>query len=312
MTYALTFPGQGSQSVGMLGELASVYPLVKNTFEEASEVLGYDLWQLTQQGPEAELNRTDRTQPAMLVAGMACARVLEAQSGRKPLLCAGHSLAEYTALCYADALDFADAVRLVAARGQYMQEAVPQGVGAMAAILGLDDAQVAIACDQAAQGQSVAPANFNSPGQVVIAGHKTAVERAMEAAKTLGAKRAVLLAVSVPAHCELMRPAAERLRATLQDITVRLPQIPVIHNVDAAMHPNPDAIRAALIDQLCLPVRWVDSVRALVAQGITLTLETGPGKVLAGINKRIDKNLNALPVFDPKTLDQALASLAQG
>lgn len=303
---AMVFPGQGSQAVGMLATLGAEYELVIETFREASSVLGYDLWQLTQTGPAEELNQTDRTQPAMLAAGVAVWRSWCAAGGARPALMAGHSLGEYTALVCAGALEFSDAVRLVAERGRRMQAAVPAGSGAMAAILGLDDEQVIELCRQAEEGEVVAAVNFNSPGQVVIAGNTAAVERAMALAKAAGAKRALPLPVSVPSHCSLMQPAAEALAATLAGMDVKVPEIPVLHNVDVQSHPEPDAIRAALTQQLYSPVRWVETVQAMGRQGIRRCLEMGPGKVLAGLNKRIDKAIDTQAVFDPASLAAGL------
>lgn len=310
MTIACVFPGQGSQSVGMLAELAAAYREVKDTFDDASRALDYDLWQLSQQGPEAELNRTDKTQPALLAAGVAVWRVWRKRAGAQPAFLAGHSLGEYTALVCAGALALPAAVRLVAERGRYMQEAVPAGQGAMAAILGLADEQVAAACDQAAQGEVVAAVNFNSPGQVVIAGHSGAVARAVEGAKQLGAKRAVVLPVSVPSHCSLMAPAAERLAARLQDIEIQRPTIPVFNNVDVMIAEEPQAIRDALVRQLVSPVRWVEIIQALAARGVDSVVECGPGKVLAGLNRRIAREMQALPVQDTASLEEALAATA--
>lgn len=304
---AIVFPGQGSQSVGMLAELAGAHPEVQATFAEASNVLGYDLWTLTQHGPEADLNQTDRTQPAMLAAGVAVWRAWCKQGGAMPAFMAGHSLGEYTALVCAGSIAFTDGIRLVAERGRRMQEAVPAGVGAMAAILGLEDDQVRQACAEAAQGEVVQAVNFNSPGQVVIAGNKAAVDRACENAKAMGAKRAVPLAVSVPSHSSLMRLAAEAFAATLAATEIKIPQIPVIHNADVAAHTSADAIRDALIRQIYNPVRWVETVQYLGAQGITRIVEAGPGKVLVGLNKRIDKNIASVAAFDSASLGEALA-----
>jgi len=309
MNYAITFPGQGSQSVGMLKELAAAFPLVKQTFEEAADALSFDLWKLVQEGPESDLNRTDNTQPAMLTAGIAVARVWKNHYNQQPTLLAGHSLGEYSALCFSGVFSFADAVKLVATRGKLMQAAVSEGEGAMAAILGLDDALVAEACKKAQQNEIVTPANYNGIGQVVIAGHKNAVERAISEAKQLGAKRGVLLPVSVPAHCALMKPAAEKLAIVLNEIKMVSPSIPVVHNVDVSTKTDPEEIKHALIAQLSDSVRWTETVQYLAKQEIELVLELGPGKVLAGINKRVDKNLNTLPVFDPQTLEQALKTL---
>jgi [acyl-carrier-protein] S-malonyltransferase len=305
-TLAIVFPGQGSQSVGMLSALAQVFPQVVETYREAGEVLGYDLWRLVVEGPEADLNRTDRTQPAMLAAGVAVWRVWRAQGGQRPAVMAGHSLGEYTALVCADAMSFADAIGLVAERGRCMQEAVPAGSGAMAAILGLDDADVADVCIRAAEGRVVAAVNFNSPGQVVIAGDAAAVQRATELAKARGAKRAVPLPVSVPSHCKLMRPAAERFAMHLQQTTIRPPAIPVIQNVDVTAHDRPDAIREALKQQLYSPVQWVRTIETMRGDGIKRIIEAGPGKVLAGLCKRIHRDLEAVAIYDPDSLNAAL------
>jgi [acyl-carrier-protein] S-malonyltransferase len=304
---AMVFPGQGSQSVGMLAELAVACPQVGATFDEASEALGYDLWQLVQDGPEEMLNQTDRTQPAMLAAGVAVWRVWQDRGGAQPALMAGHSLGEYTALVCAGAIDFIEAIALVAGRGRCMQSAVPAGVGAMAAILGLDDDAVAAVCAESAGGEVVSPVNFNSPGQVVIAGHASAVERAVVTAKVAGAKRAVTLPVSVPSHCALMEPAAREFAARLAETAIQQPRIPVIQNVDAAAHEQPDDIRDNLSRQLYSPVQWVRTVQGMGASGVTRIIEAGPGKVLAGLCKRIDKGIAAAAVYDPATLDAALA-----
>jgi [acyl-carrier-protein] S-malonyltransferase len=303
---AFVFPGQGSQSVGMLAELAAAFPLVGDTFAEASAALDFDLWRLVQEGPADQLNLTHNTQPAMLAAGVAVWRVWQAQGGAAPSFLAGHSLGEYTALVAAGAIEFADAARLVAERGRLMQAAVPEGAGAMAAILGLDDDQVRAACAGATAGEVVEAVNFNSPGQVVIAGHAGAVARAVEAAKAAGAKRAVPLPVSVPSHCALMRPAAEQLAQRLAAIPVRVPQVPVLHNVDAAAAPDAEAVRDRLARQLFSPVRWVDTVQHLARAGVGTVIEAGPGKVLAGLVKRIDKNLESVAVLDPASLAAAL------
>ena len=310
MTIACVFPGQGSQAVGMLAGLAAAYPEVEETFAVASQALDYDLWRLTQQGPETELNRTDKTQPAMLAAGVAVWRVWQKRNGPQPLYMAGHSLGEYTALVCAGAMDLQSATRLVAERGRYMQEAVPAGQGAMAAILGLADEQVVATCDQAAQAEVVAAVNFNSPGQVVIAGHSGAVSRAVEIAKQAGAKRALLLPVSVPSHCSLMGPAVERLARYLHDVEIKPPQIPVFSNVDVDLCETPAAIRDALVRQLVSPVRWVEIIQAMARNGVRSIVECGPGKVLAGLNKRIDREMAALPVHDPVSLNEALAATA--
>ncbi|WP_210451915.1 ACP S-malonyltransferase [Pantoea ananatis] len=305
--FAFVFPGQGSQTVGMLAVLAAAYPAVEATFREASDVLGYDLWQLVSQGPAEELNKTWQTQPALLAASVAIYRVWQQQGGQQPALMAGHSLGEYSALVCAGVLNFADAIKLVELRGKLMQEAVPEGTGAMQAIIGLDDAAIAKACEESAQGQVVSPVNFNSPGQVVIAGNKEAVERAGAACKAAGAKRALPLPVSVPSHCALMKPAADKLALTLENITFNAPAVPVINNVDVKAETDADAIRHALIRQLYSPVRWTESVEAMAAQGVTQLIEMGPGKVLTGLTKRIVDGLSAAAVNDTASLTAALA-----
>ncbi|MBB1584320.1 ACP S-malonyltransferase [Serratia sp. OS31] len=304
--FAFVFPGQGSQSLGMLADLAAQYPIVEATFSEASSVLGYDLWQLVQQGPAEELNKTWQTQPALLAASVAIFRVWQQQGGKMPALMAGHSLGEYSALVCAGVLDFQAAIRLVELRGKLMQEAVPEGTGAMSAIIGLDNAAIAKACEESAQGQVVSPVNFNSPGQVVIAGNKEAVERAGAACKAAGAKRALPLPVSVPSHCALMKPAADKLAVALQDITFSAPQVPVVNNVDVRAESDPEAIRSALVRQLYSPVRWTESVEFMAAQGVTSLLEVGPGKVLTGLTKRIVDTLTAAAVNDAASLTAAL------
>ncbi len=306
---ALVFPGQGSQTVGMLAELYAEYPLVQQTFAEASEALGYDLWALVAGGPEADLNETHRTQPALLTASVAVWRVWQQQGGPTPAYLAGHSLGEYSALVCAGVLALADAVQLVEKRGQFMQAAVPAGTGAMSAIIGLDDALIAKACQEAAQGEVVAPVNYNSPGQVVIAGHKAAVERANELCKAAGAKRALPLPVSVPSHCALMQSAAEQLKAQLASLQFNSPVISVVNNVDVACESTESAIQEALIRQLFSPVRWTETVEFLAAQGVTDVIELGAGKVLSGLNKRINKELQVSSVNDPASLQSALASL---
>ena len=305
-TLAIVFPGQGSQSLGMLSGLATDYSQVVDTFEQASDVLGYDLWQLVQEGPGDELNETDKTQPAMLAAGVAVWRVWQDTGGAVPAMLAGHSLGEYTALVCAGALDFQAAVSLVEERGRCMQSAVPAGTGAMAAILGLDDEAVALVCEQAAAGDVVSPVNYNSPGQVVIAGQVEAVQRAIALAKETGAKRAVQLPVSVPSHCALMRPAAEQFADRLSQAVIKTPSIRVIQNVDATLRDDPDTIRANLDRQLYSPVQWVASVQAMGKQGVTRIIEAGPGKVLTGLCKRIDKTIAATAVFDGPSLKSAL------
>lgn len=302
---AFVFPGQGSQTVGMLADCAE-HPLVQETFAQASAVLGYDLWALISEGPAESLNQTQRTQPALLTASVALYRVWQQQHGAQPAYMAGHSLGEYSALVCAGVLPFAEAVKLVEQRGEFMQQAVPAGVGAMAAIIGLDDDKVAEACAQGAEGEVVAPVNFNSPGQVVIAGHKAAVERASEAAKALGAKRALPLPVSVPSHCELMQPAAEQLAEQLAGLNLGAPAVPVINNVDVTAASDADAIRDALKRQLFSPVRWTETVNYLVEQGVDTFVEVGPGKVLSGLIKRIHRSATCVAVNDLETLQQAV------
>jgi [acyl-carrier-protein] S-malonyltransferase len=307
---AIVFPGQGAQSVGMLAELAAAYPLVRETFAEASEGAGADLWALSQSGPEAELNRTEHTQPALLAASVAAWRVWQQLGGAQPALLSGHSLGEYSALVCAGALSLRDGAALVAARGHLMQAAVPEGVGAMAAIIGGDDAQIAQVCVDVAQGQVVAPANYNSPGQLVISGHAEAVDRVLAALAGTGVKRAIKLAVSVPSHCALMREAADRLGERMATIHWQLPAIPVIQNADARSFATVVEICRALQRQLYQPVRWTECVRALAAGGITNVVECGPGKVLSGLVRRIDKSLATHALGTPAELDAARAALA--
>lgn len=290
----------------MLRELAAAYASVSETFRQASDVLGYDLWKLVREGPEAELNMTEHTQPAMLAAGVAVWNVWNESGGTRPAFLAGHSLGEYTALVCSGALAFADAVGLVASRAKSMQAAVPAGEGAMAAVLGLELPELEQVCARAADGQVVSCANLNAPGQIVIAGHTEAVERAIAGAREAGAKRAVLLPVSVPSHCRLMMGAAEKMRAVLQRVTWGRPQIPVIHNVDVTAHDDAGEIVEALVRQLYEPVRWVQTVRFLRARGVAMIIECGPGKVLTGLCRRIESELECLPVFDPGSLDAAI------
>jgi len=306
MSLAIVFPGQGSQSIGMMKSFYEEYEIARQTFEEASDALGYDLWKLVSEGTTEELNKTEVTQPAMLAAGVICWRIWNEKNGTQPDLLAGHSLGEYTALVCAGAIDFKDAVKLVAQRGKLMQASVAEGEGAMAAILGLDDASVIEACKTAAEGEVVEAVNFNSPGQVVIAGQRTAVQRAIDTLKETGAKRALMLPVSVPSHCQLMVPAAEKLYETLAEITVNTPVIPVIHNVDVSVHSDADEIRQILKQQLYNPVRWVDTIQSMTDQGVDKIIECGPGKVLTGLCKRIDKNINGFAVFDTDSLTSAL------
>ncbi|OIQ48577.1 MAG: [acyl-carrier-protein] S-malonyltransferase [Gammaproteobacteria bacterium MedPE] len=303
---AIVFPGQGSQTLGMLSDIASEHAIVQETFAQASNVLGYDLWALVQDGPGEDLNRTDRTQPALLAASVAIWRVWNEQNGKQPEFLAGHSLGEYSALVCAGAIAFEDAIKLVELRGQYMLEAVPEGTGSMAAIIGLDDDAIAKACGDAAQDQVVSPVNFNSPGQVVIAGHKEAVERASALCKEAGAKRALPLAVSVPSHCSLMSPAAEKLAAQLETIDVKSPVLKVINNVDVAIESDPVAIKDALKRQLFSPVRWSETVQFFAANDVSLQIEVGPGKVLSGLAKRIDKSVSGVATTDVANLTSAL------
>lgn len=305
--FAIVFPGQGSQAVGMLAELAEQFPIVQATFAEASEVLGYDLWALVQNGPAEDLNQTHRTQPALLTASVAIWRVWQEKGGEQPTVLAGHSLGEYSALVCAGVIDFKEAVKLVELRGQLMQEAVPAGVGAMSAIICLDNDAIAKACADAAEDQVCSPVNFNSPGQVVIAGNKEAVDRANALCKEAGAKRALLLPVSVPSHCELMKPAADKLAVALENMTFNTPTIPVINNADVATETDPAAIKLALVKQLYGPVRWTESVERMAAEGIEELLEMGPGKVLTGLTKRINRSLGGSAVNDIASLDAALA-----
>ncbi|ATF10488.1 ACP S-malonyltransferase [Candidatus Enterovibrio altilux] len=303
--FAVIFPGQGSQTVGMLAELAKKFKVVQRTFAEASDVLGYDLWALVQNGPDADLNQTHRTQPALLAASVAIWRVWLQESGAQPSVMAGHSLGEYSALVCAGVIDFKEAIKLVELRGKLMQKAVPAGIGAMSAIIGLDNEFISKMCEYAAQGQVVSPVNFNSPGQVVIAGNKEAVVRANELCKDAGAKRALLLPVSVPSHCALMKPAADKLAVALDSIEFSLPSIPVINNADIAVETSSDAIKSALVRQLFGPVRWAESIEKIASKGVKLLLEMGPSKVLTGLTKRIDRKLNAVVVNDPASLEAA-------
>ncbi|MDD5364733.1 MAG: ACP S-malonyltransferase [Gallionellaceae bacterium] len=305
MTLAFVFPGQGSQSVGMMSAYGEA-TAIRDTFAKASDALGFDLAGMVAEGPAELLNQTVNTQPAMLAAGVAVYRLWLAQGGARPALMAGHSLGEYTALTCAGAIDFADALKLVRLRAEAMQSAVPEGVGGMAAILGLDDDAVRAVCAEAAQGEVLAAVNYNSPGQVVIAGNKAAVDRGCVLAKEKGAKRALPLPVSVPSHCALMQPAANKLLAAMNAIEIRTPAVPVIHNADVAVHDDPAAIRDALARQLCSPVRWVESMQAFAAQGVTRIAECGPGKVLAGLNKRILADVPTLALADAVALAEAL------
>ena len=313
MTFGFVFPGQGSQSVGMLAALApaaGAETAIRDTFAEASAVLGYDLWQLVAQGPAERLNSTECTQPAMLAASTATWRLWRASGGPEPQVMSGHSLGEFSALVAAGALDFAAAIDLVRFRGRVMQEAVPAGTGAMAAILGLDESQVIEACREAAQGGIVEAVNFNAPGQVVIAGGREPVERAIEAAKRRGAKRAVALPVSVPSHSSLMKPAAQRFGERLATVDFREPRIRFVSAVDVSSHENPADLRQLLVRQLSSPVRWSETVRALAASGVGAVIECGPGKVLTALNRRIEKGLECLALEDAGSLQAALTAVS--
>ncbi len=300
--FAVVFPGQGSQAIGMLADLAPEHPVVEATFAQASKVLGYDLWHLVQQGTAEELGQTHITQPALLTASVALWRIAAENENFTPALVAGHSLGEYSALVCAGVIDFEDAVALVQLRGQLMQQAVPQGVGAMAAVIGLDNDAIIEACAKAAGDEVVSAVNFNSPGQVVIAGNKAAVERASELCKAAGAKRVLPLPVSVPSHCSLMKPAADKLKAALEDIHFSAPTIKLINNVDVAAPQDADSIKDALVRQLFMPVRWTEVVQAMAAEGISELYEFGPGKVLTGLTKRIDKSITASAVNNLATI----------
>lgn len=306
MSLAFVFPGQGSQSVGMLKDLAENFSEVSSTFQEASNALGYDLWSLIQEGPAEKLNSTDITQPAMLASGVATWRVWQAKSGAMPSILAGHSLGEYTALVCAGSLDFVDAIKLVSQRGKFMMEAVPAGTGAMAAILGLDDEAVRQVCLDAAEGDVLEAVNYNSPGQVVVAGHKSAIERVTVLAKDKGAKRALELPVSVPSHCALMKPAADQLAAAMNTIQFNAPSIPVLNNVDVAAVNSESEIKDALKRQLFSPVRWVEIVEKMSADGVDKIIECGPGKVLVGLNKRINKSMATAALIDTASIESAL------
>lgn len=306
------FPGQGSQAVGMLAELAEQHALVRETFEEASDGASRDLWTLVQDGPEGELNQTENTQPALLAAGVAVWRVWNDMGGARPACLAGHSLGEYAALVAAGVLSLSDGANLVAERGRLMQSAVPAGIGAMAAVLGGDDDVIAAVCAEVAEGQVVAPANYNAPGQLVIAGHAEAVQRAIKALAEQGVRKAVMLPVSVPSHCSLMREAAEKLSVRMADIQWHEPQIPVIQNADADVHSSIAHIRAALERQLYMPVRWRKSIDSMARNGVTRVAECGPGKVLCGLLRRIDKQIETRAIGTPEVLDQALSDWPAG
>jgi len=306
MSTAFVFPGQGSQSIGMMANLAEVSPIIQATFAEATEVLGWDTWKLVSDGPLESLNQTEKTQPIMLTAGVATWRLWQEMNDKsnKPSYMAGHSLGEYTALVCANALDFSDGLLLVQERGVYMQDSIPDGSGAMAAILGLGNEDVIKLCDAAAENQVLQAVNFNSPGQVVIAGNKEAVERSLTLAKEAGAKRAILLPVSVPSHCDLMQPAAEKLQILLSDVLISTPSIAIINNVDVNVNTDADKIKDTLVRQLYSPVRWVETVAQLMANGIDTIVECGPGKVLTGLNKRINRKLELYSIIDKASLDK--------
>lgn len=309
---ACVFPGQGSQFIGMMDGYAD-FPEVRETFAEAADILGQDLWKLINQGPIDELNLTVNTQPAMLASGVAVYRAWQGCGNSVPAFMAGHSLGEYTALVASGALLFADALPLVRFRGEVMQEAVPENAGAMAAILGLDDESVRSLCrtvTSSSGAESLEPANFNSPGQVVIAGHRNAVLRGMELAKSNGAKGAVLLPMSIPSHCSLMKGAADRMRRQLEKLKLSTPEVPLLHNVDIERHDDPEVIKEILVQQLFKPVRWTETIRAFAAAGVNFVVECGPGKVLSGLNKRIDKNLQSVPLVDGPALRHAVNLLA--
>jgi len=307
---AFVFPGQGSQHVGMLADLAADSSIIPQCFAEASEVLGYDLWDLCQNDPDSSLAKTEITQPALLTASVSLWRLWQDRSDIQPVMMAGHSLGEYSALVCSGALGFSDAVKLVQSRGQYMQSAVPQGEGAMAVIIGLEDDAVVAVCDEAAQGQVVAAVNYNSPGQIAIAGNAEAIERAMVIAKDKGAKRAMPLAVSVPSHCALMKPAAVQLAADLESIQINKPTITVVQNVTAEPCDSPAQIRENLVAQLYSPVRWSESVQLMAGKGINTLVEAGPGKVLCGLAKRIDRAVTAYPIAEAAGFSGALEALA--
>lgn len=306
---AFVFPGQGSQKIGMLSALAEQFDVVTSTFAEASEVLGYDLWDLVQNGTQEDITLTERTQPLLLTASVAVWRVWQQQGGAQPRLMAGHSLGEWSALVCAGVVDFKDAVRLVRNRGAYMQEAVPAGEGAMAAIIGLDDDVIKSICADACQGEEVAAVNFNSPGQVVIAGNATAVDRAINGCKEAGAKRALPLPVSAPFHTNLMQPAADRLASEIMATEFSTPETLVVHNVSAQTESDPERIKQLMIEQICSPVLWVDCVKTLTDNGVDTLVECGAGKVLSGLCKRIERSLNAYPSEDPVSLEKALSEV---
>ena len=305
MSTAFVFPGQGSQSVGMMAALAEADTVIRQTFDEAGEVLGYDLWTLVSDGPKDRLDSTEHTQPAMLTAGVATWRAWQAAGGTMPAMMAGHSLGEYTALVCAGALNFEDAVSLVADRARFMQNAVPAGQGAMAAILGLDDDAVRQLCADNANAEVLEPVNFNAPGQVVVAGSASAVQRLVDNAKAAGARRAIVLPVSVPSHCALMRTASEAMAERLAAVDIRMPDVPVMHNVNVAEAAGPDEIRELLARQISEPVRWVETIQRMAADGVETLLECGPGKVLCGLNRRIARDMNCVALVSPDDIETA-------
>jgi [acyl-carrier-protein] S-malonyltransferase len=310
MNYAVLFPGQGSQAVGMLGALAAAYPMVGQTFEEAGAALGWDVGKLVREGPAEDLNRTERTQPALLAAGVAAWRALRSHDIAAPVAMAGHSLGEYAALVAADSVPFAEALKLVELRGQLMQNAVPQGAGGMVALVGLDDAAVEKLCASYTGGEVLEPVNYNAPGQVVVAGQTGALKWLEENAKAAGARMTVRLPVSVPSHCSLMRAAAVELSGRLANVPFKSPVIPVLHNLDAGPHPAPAALRGALREQLYKPVRWTQTIQAIGRQGVTVFLECGPGRVLSGLNKRIlDRGAVSIALEEPAGIEQALQKI---
>ena len=311
MKFAFVFPGQGSQSIGMMKGYADL-PVVRETFAEASDILGQDFWAMANEGPAEDLNLTVNTQPLMLMAGVSAYRAWESLTGARPVFMAGHSLGEYSALVAAGCLTFADALSLVRFRAEVMQQSVPEGTGGMAAVLGLDDDKVRMVCDEVMsthRGKSLEPANFNSPGQVVIAGHRDAVLHGMELAKAKGAKRAIMLPMSVPSHCSLMNHAAEKMQQRLEQVTLQSPAISILHNADVQSHTDAASIRNILVRQLCKPVRWTETIHARASAGVTHVVECGPGKVLSGLNKRIDERVQSLALTDSESLHQAASLL---
>jgi len=307
---ALVFPGQGSQKIGMLAELAAQYSEIEETFNEASDALGYDVWSMIQSGSQEDINLTERTQPILLASSVAIWRLWNAKGGAQPVYMAGHSLGEWSALVCSGVVDFADGLRIVRARGQYMQQAVPVGVGAMAAIIGLEDNIIIEACAAAADGEVVDAVNYNAPGQVVIAGATAAVNRAIDHCKDAGAKRALPLPVSAPFHTSLMKPAADQLAAVVNSVSFRAPNISIVHNVHAREENNPDRIKSLMLEQIYSPVKWVDCVKQLKQNGAHILVECGPGKVLSGLSKRIDRDLQAMATDNPTDFDAALTAVS--